>query len=225
MRRHSPLLLILVLLGSLAAAQAAAAAPPTAASPTVPRVSLRDAADESDEAGEEDEAEGSESEVEDCGADDLEFGEGDEAEEEFELEADECGEEEVKNAGGDGFVSAPEACLVRRAESTVATLPGSDRIRLTVRYNTYAPTTVSVGLKLKDHKGDLTLEHATRHLGGGGVLRLTTKLDGATMERAEAAHEFDISLRAPKTPGFCGNLLEQHLRASGGKHKAGASRV
>ncbi|HEY2480044.1 MAG TPA: hypothetical protein VGI17_15120 [Solirubrobacterales bacterium] len=226
MKRYAPLLVLVILLGSLTASQAAEAASPTAAAPIVPHLALRDAAEPKEE-GEDDEAEGSEAfEAEGCGGDEFEFGEDEEFEEdEFEFEAEECAEEEAKKAGGEGFVSAPAVCLVRRAESSVATLPGADRVLLTVRYKTDAPTEVIVGLKLKDRKGSLTLEHATKHLGANGVLHLTTKLDAAAMERAQAAHEFDVSLRAPETPGFCGNLLEQRLHVSGAKRRAGASRA
>jgi hypothetical protein len=42
------------------------------------------------------------------------------------------------------------------------------------------------------------------------------------MERAAKAEEFAVALRAPKTPGFCGNLLEQKLDA---KHPVGNARV
>ena len=71
-------------------------------------------------------------------------------------------------------MTAPAACQVRQAESTITTLPASDQVRLTVRYQTYSPTPVTVGLKLKDQKGAVAIEHATKHLGGKGVLRLTT---------------------------------------------------
>ena len=62
-------------------------------------------------------------------------------------------------------MTAPPACQVRRAESSITTLPESDRVLLTVRYLTYSPSTVTVGLKLKDHKGTVSIEHTTRHLG------------------------------------------------------------
>ena len=48
-------------------------------------------------------------------------------------------------------------------------------------------------------------------MGGKGVLRLTTKLGSAVMDRAVAASEFDVSLRAPKRPGYCADALEQRL--------------
>ena len=164
MKRYSPLLLILLLLGAMAVLQLSPAAA-TAAAPT---------AFEEFEA-EEDEGEFEEFEIEDCEEgleEEFEFLEGDEAEEEeFELEADECGEEATaKKRSAGGAVSAPAACLVRDAESKITTLPGSDRVELTVHYSTYSPAAVSIELKLKDGKGTLSLEHAVKHLGLGGTL-------------------------------------------------------
>jgi hypothetical protein len=213
MKRYLPLamILILVLLGALAVSEAASAATSSPLSgPTIPHLALRDAGAEEESGGEE-----LEFEFEECEADD-EFGfEGEEEEseaeeEEFELEEEECGEEEGKKGT---FVTAPAACRVRRAESSITTLPGSDSVRLTVRYQTYSPAAVSVALKFKDHKGTLAIEHTTKHLGVKGVLHLTTKLGDAVMERAAKANEFQVGLRATNTPGYCGGLLEQHLRS------------
>ena len=100
--------------------------------------------------------------------------------------------------------------LVKRYGDLVAV----DRVDLTVHYVTWSPAAVSVGLALKDGKGTLGLEHATKHFGLGGTLHLSTKLGDAAMERAAKAKEFDVSLRAAKTPAFCGDLLEQRLNAS-----------
>jgi hypothetical protein len=221
MKRYSTLFLILVLLDALTLSQTASADSSTSpAAPTFPQLSLR--APEPEEAEEFEAEEGEESEYEECEAtaEEFEFEEEEfEEVEEFEFEA-ECGEEEAKSNGA--FVTAPPACLVRRAESSITMLPASDRVVLTVHYLTYSPSTVTVGLKLKDHKGTLTIEHATRHLGAKGVLRLTTKLGDAVMERAAKATEFDVSLRAANTPGFCGGLLEQQLKS---KHPVGKARV
>jgi hypothetical protein len=217
MKRYLPLLVLLALLGALAVSQVAtAAASPARPSSTFAHPTLRDDAAEADE---EFEAEEDELGFEECeaGAVEFEFDEG-EDEEEFEaeeLEAD-CGEESeaVKVAPkGAPFVTAPAACQVRQAESTITTLPGSDQVRLSVRYRTWSPTQVTIGLKLSDHKGSVAIEHATKHLGARGVLHLTTKLGAAVMERALAAREFDVSLRAPETPGFCAGALEQRLHS------------
>jgi hypothetical protein len=215
MKRYSPLILILVLLGALGVAQAAPAA---AAAHTAPTLSdLHHLTFDEDEEGEEFELEGDEEEFELCeaSAEEFEFEE-EELEEEglaFE-EEEECGEEEAGKTGKNStFVTAPAACQVRRAESTITTLPGSDQVRLTVRYLTYAPTRVTIGLKLKDHKGSLGIEHTSKHMGAHGVLQITTKLGSAVMERALNATEFDVALRAAETPGYCAAALEQQLHS------------
>jgi hypothetical protein len=221
MKRYSPLLLVLALLGSLALSGATAvAATPSAGSTSrlsVPTPILSGPAFEETEE-ELDEEEGEEFETEECEAafeEEELFGELEEEEaeeEEFEFEEEGC--EEGGKEGADGTVTAPAACLVHRAESTITTLPGADRVDLTVHYATWSPAAVSIGLKLKDGKGTLSLEHATKHFGLGGTLHLSAKVSDAVMERAAKAKEFDVSLRAAKTPGFCGDLLEQQLKAS-----------
>jgi hypothetical protein len=226
MKRYSPLLLLTVLLVLFAAptiSQAAPSASPALAnSPTIPHLALRDSAaeeeDEEVEAGEEIEFDECEASGGDFEFEDEEFEEVEE-EEEFEIEIEEC-EEEVKSKAG--AVTAPKACRVRTAESSITTLPASDRVLLTVRYETYAPSTISLGLKLKDHKGSLKIERATKHLGNKGVLHLSSKLSDAEMERAAKAQEFNVALRALNTPGYCGGLLEQQLRS---KHPVGNARV
>jgi hypothetical protein len=245
MRRYSPLLMILVLLGALGVSQvaAAAAAQPTATTSTSSLLRssvLRAAAPEVEEEDEGEEAEGEVEEVEfeveeevlleecESATDEFEFEDAAE-EKEFGEEVAEC-EKEAKKGKNASFVSAPEECVVERAESTIQTLPGSDRVLLTVHYRDYSTGAVSIGLKLKDHKGSLALEHTTRHLGHDGTLRLTTKLGESEMERAEDAREFDVALRAPGTPGYCGDMLEQHLKtaaspAAHGSRAHGSSRV
>ncbi|HTT96246.1 MAG TPA: hypothetical protein VMF55_16360 [Solirubrobacterales bacterium] len=212
MKRRPALLtasLILTLLAVPDLSQAAAAP-----APAIPHLALRVAT-----GAEEFDDEGEELEREDC--EDLGgvLGFEEEAEEE-EFEIEEC-EEEVRSKKP-GAVAAPEQCRVRSAESSITTLPGADRIELTVRYLTYRPSTVSLGLKLKDAKGSLPIETSTRHLGKNGILHLTTKVSDAVMERAAKAKEFDVALRPAQTPGYCGTLLEQRLDA---RHPVGSSRV
>jgi hypothetical protein len=214
MKRYSPLLMLLVLLGALAASQAATAASPARPTSLLAHPTLRDDAAEAEE---EFEAEASEVEFEECEAagEEFEFAEDEDEfeEEEFELE---CGDEAESGKGGAKdapFVTAPAACQVRQAESTITTLPASDQVRLDVRYRTYSPTQVTVGLKLRDQKGAIAIEHATKHLAGKGTLHITTQLGSAVMGRALDASEFDVSLRAPETPGFCAGALEQRLHS------------
>ncbi len=239
------MLMILVLIGALGVSQVAAAAARstgTTSTSSLSGPSLRlFAAPEAEEEGEEAEDEGEEVEfeveeevlIEECESGTEEFEFEDAAEEkEFEEEVAECEQEAKKKAKGSGvsFVSAPEECVVERAESTIQTLPGSDSVRLTVHYKDYSTGAVGIGLKLKDHKGSLALEHTTKHLGHSGTLHLITKLGESEMERAEDAREFDVALRAPGTPGYCGDLLEQHLKtaappAAHGSSAHGSSRV
>jgi hypothetical protein len=212
MKRYYVLPAILAALAALTASQAAGAASPSRPTPTFAHPTLRDAEPEEEFVAEEDEFE-----FEECdgGAEEFEFGE-DEEEFEEEESGGSCGAESegAKSAPkGAPFVTAPVACQVRQAESTITTLPGSDQVRLTVRYQTYAPTEVTVGLKLKDHKGSVAIEHTTKHMGPKGVLHITTKLGTAVMERALTASEFDVSLRAPESPGFCAGDLEQRLHS------------
>jgi hypothetical protein len=231
MRRFSPLLLILVLLGSLAVAQVATAATTLPQAPTAALLLPSAAAEAEEEAFEEEELEiGEEFEIGECEAatGEVEFGEMEEVEEEaFEEEIEECEAEAEKGKGreGEAFVTAPAECLVQRAESTVTTLPGTDRLLLTVRYKNYSSAPVAIGLKLKDHKGSLGLEHTMKHFGNAGVLHLTARLGKAEMERATNAMEFDVALRAADTPGYCGTLLEQHLRSKGAPAEAHGSRA
>lgn len=212
MKRYLPLLLVLLLIGAPAASRAASATATVPAAPNSPgRHHLTFADDE--EEGEEFEEE--EFELCEAAGEEFEFEEGEEEEfeeGEFELE-EECGEEAGKKGENATFVTAPVACQVRRAESTIAVLPAADQVRLTVRYLTYAPTRVTIGLKLKDRKGSVGIEHTSKHLGSHGVLQIITKLGSAVMERALQATEFDVSLRVPETPGYCAEALEQQLHS------------
>jgi hypothetical protein len=230
--RPLPLALTLSLIVALFAVPTFAQATPSAAAtltkkPNVPALAPRDDAEDEEEF-EGDEAE--EIEVEDCEAaegifefEEEEFeGEEAEEEEEFEIEVEECEEEAQQKNKKAGAVTAPEECRVQQAESSITALPGSDRVELTVRYLTYKPSTVSLGLKLKDNKGSLKIEDTTKRLSKKGVLHLTTKVSDAVMERAAKAREFSVALRAPKTPGYCGDMLEQQLQA---KHPVGNARV
>lgn len=224
MTRYFPLIAILGLLGAMAGTQAATAASPSRPTPTFAHPTLHDdAAESEEEEAEEAEAEEDEAGFEECEASaaEFEFEPGEEEVEEEEFEAS-CDDEEAAAEGkskGGPFVTAPAACRVSQAESTITALPAANRVRLTIRYRTYAPAQVIVGLKLKDRKGSVGIEHATRHLGGKGVLHLTTRLGTAIMERALAATEFDVSLRVPATPGFCLGALEQRLHSV--KHTGG----
>jgi hypothetical protein len=215
MRRLFTMLSLFALVGVSVAAQCASASSFSPLSSSLaPRLAF-DAEAEEETSLESDESGSCESATEEA-----EEWEASEADEELEEEADEC-VEEVETTGK-GFVTGAPTCLVCRAESKIATLPASRQVRLTTRYRTYSPVEVSVGLKLKDHRGSLTLAHATKHFAADGVLRLTTKLGGAAMARALKATEFDVSLHAEGTPASCAHELEQRLHTV--KHGTGSSR-
>jgi hypothetical protein len=220
MKRTLLLFAILGLLVALVGAAAATAASSPRPNPSSAHLALRGTAFEAEEEGEEFEAGEEEFEIEECEAAQEEFedlAEDEGEEEEFEAA---CEDELLKGAAKNApFVTAPIACQVRRAESTITALPSTDQVRLTVRYRTYIPTRVTVALKLRDNKGSVGIEHTTKHFGGKGVLHITTKLGSAVMERALKATEFDVSLRAPETPGYCAADLEQRLHSV--KHTAG----
>ncbi len=217
MKRYCGLLVVLAALGALVASQAAVAASPTRPASAIahPTTLREDPADEEFEADDEGEFDSEECEA---GAGDFEFDEGEEeafAEEEFEAEfEEECGDEAgaakatPKRATS---VTAPPACKIHEAESTITAVPAADEERLSIRYSTFSPTRVAVDVKLKDRKGSVAIAHATRHVGARGVLQITTKLGAALMERALAASELDVSLRAPETAAFCAGALEQRL--------------
>jgi hypothetical protein len=228
MKRYAPLLLLtlivtVLVMPTLSQATQTASSVLAKKKPTVPTLAPRDA-----EEDEEDEGEVEELEIEDCeGAEGIfefedEFEDEEAEEEEFEVEVEECEAEAQKSKKKDGAVTAPEDCRVQLAESSITTLPSSDRVELTVRYLTYKPSTVAIGLKLKDGRGSLNLDSTTRRLGQKGVLHLTTKVSDEVMQRAADAKEFSVALRAPKTPGYCGAMLEQKLQA---KHPVGNARV
>ena len=227
MKRYAPFPLLILMLALFAIPTLSQAAPTAtstpARKPNVPNLAPRaSAAEEEDE---EFEGEVDEIEIKECEAAEglFEFEEEElEAEEEDEVEVEECEEEVQKSKKKAGAVTAPEQCRVREAESSITTLPGSDRVALTVHYLAYEPSTVSLELKLDDGKGSLKIENTTKHLGKKGVLRLTTKVSDAVMDRADNAKEFNVALRAPNTPGYCGSMLEQQLKA---KHPVGNARV
>lgn len=227
MTRYLPLLAILALLAALAAQVATAAAAPLGGpSPNFAAFDLHHPAEaeEDEEEGDESEVGDDEMEIEDCEVEGfgIEF-----EEEEGEEEISEAEEEEFEEDCEDAtkkkdapYVSAPAACHISRAESTITTLPAADQVRLTLRYRTWAPTPVAIGLKLRDAKGAVAIERTTAHLGAHGTLHITTKLGGSVMERALKASEFDVSLLAPSSPSYCASELEQRLHSAthmGGK--------
>lgn len=165
-----------------------------------------------------DEAEAGEDEGE--GADDSELGnEEDEGEGPDQCEfADEAAEEACEEAveEREAEEAETEECRLESAEATVAAVPGSNQLRLTVRYKTLEPSTVAVELALRGGKGALDLGTDTARFGRAGTLHSDRTLSDAQMARALAAREFTVGLHALNTPGFCSDSFERHLTARQG---------
>lgn len=134
-----------------------------------------------------------------------------------ETECDDGDEGDETEAG-----EAPEECFVRTAAATVSTSPDDDTVRVSIHYTSWTPSTVAVTYGLRGGKGGLALGHATKRFGKQGVLKLTANLSDAETLRAAAAKEFDVTVRAVNTPGYCGKIFAQRLDAHGA---AGQARV
>jgi hypothetical protein len=156
-------------------------------------------------------------------AEEEEFEEGEESAAECALEAQEeiaegepveteCEDEGDEETGGE-LAIAPAECFVRTTAATIATDPANDTVRLSLRYTTWTPATVSVSYRLLGTKGGLALGHATEHFGKKGVVKLTANLTDVEMARATAAHEFDVAVHAVNSPGYCGKIFAQRLSA------------
>jgi hypothetical protein len=199
------LFLVVVLLAALGLSRSAQAAPAPAGSAFagLPTVFV------APEAEDEEEFEEGEETAAECA---------EEAQEEIaEGEPVETGCEEEDEEGTEGELEiAPTECFVRTTAATIATDPAKDTVRLSLRYTSWTPATVSVSYRLLGGKGGLALGHATEHFGKKGVVNLTADLTDAEMVRAAAAHEFDVAVHAVNSPGYCGKIFAQQLSA----HKA-----
>lgn len=141
-------------------------------------------------------------------ADEEECGDGECEEEGFEDE--ECEEDEAGCEEGEG-VEAPAECLLSRAEATVFASTGRDQVRLVVRYETEAPTPVTVEYGLHGSRGSLYLGAEKKPAASGGVVRQTKDLSEAQMAKVVAAKDFTVRLRVPAAPHFCQRYFDRHL--------------
>ncbi|HMI81296.1 MAG TPA: hypothetical protein VK480_05865 [Solirubrobacterales bacterium] len=103
-----------------------------------------------------------------------------------------------------------EECLLESADASVKASPGSGKVRLTVRYRSFEPISVSVDARLRGAKGGLRLGQDRTRFRRSGVYRDTFKLGERQMAKALAARKFTIDLQAAGTPGYCA----VHLTAS-----------
>ena len=140
----------------------------------------------------------------------------------LEFEAGECeepGEEledeegNVEACEGDGETGAlpPEECLLRTARARVFAFAAHDRVRLVVRYTSFAPADVIVGYRLSGGRGSLSLGEARDRFSKKGLLRVTAKLTEAQMAKVRAARRFTVDLNIPAAPSFCRRYETRHL--------------
>ncbi len=195
MRKLLPFLLVLLSLSLLTVASAHALS-----LPGLPGESPAAAEDEAEEP-EGEEAEGPETEE---GELDLE-------------EACEAGDED-----GCEELEGDEECVLEEATAKVAPHPGDDTVQLTVHYEAFAPAAVAIDARLHGSRGRLHLGSRHTRFRRAGVYRESFALGEKQMERALAAREFSVELKAVNTPRYCRlDLTGAPLRAKRSR-RAGA---
>lgn len=128
--------------------------------------------------------------------------ESDEEECEWFVEEGENCAEATKKAEAEELAEAEE-CVLKDATATVAANPGSNTVRLTIRYTAYKPSAVAVDSRLRGNKGGLHLGTSRARFRQAGVFHDSFGLSKKEMARALAAREFAIDLRAVNTPASC----------------------
>jgi hypothetical protein len=137
---------------------------------------------------------------------------------EFDEECEEVGEEleddegdvEVCERGGTSPIP-PEECLLRSARARVLTFSAHDRIRLVIRYTSFAPADVLVGYRLAGGRGSLGLGSARAHFAKQGLYRATERLSEAQAAKVRAARRFTVTLDIPGAPDYCHRYETRHL--------------
>jgi hypothetical protein len=140
----------------------------------------------------------------------LEFEE-EECEEPGEELEDEEGNVEVCDENGETSPYPPEECLLRTARARIFTFAASDRVRLVVRYTSFAPADVVVGYRLSGGKGSLSLGEVKDRFSKKGLFRVTEKLSKAQSAKVRAAKRFTVDLNIPAAPNFCRRYEIRHL--------------
>jgi hypothetical protein len=144
------------------------------------------------------------------------------AEEECESVEDEEGLEEdnedaVCEEEADDSRLPPEECLLRTARARLFAYGSQNRVRLMIRYTSFAPADVFVDYRLTGGKGGLKLGSAHQRFARKGLFRATERLTEAEMDRVRAAHRFTVSISVPEAPRYCRRYETRHLTI---KHSA-----
>ena len=195
--RNLPLLLALLLLSVLFAATSAQASPLL-----VPVVGQPFAAADEEEAESEENEEVEEGEAEGCVIED---------EEDVQLCAEIAHEEKE--------AEELEKCILESASASVD-VNRNGKVHLTVRYENFEPALFSLRYSLRGGKGALSLGSAKAKLGPSGVFHDVVRVEERKLPKVLAAREFQIELRAQKTPGSCRERLTVQRRGAGKAHRS-----
>lgn len=163
-----------------------------------------------------------------CAEDEPEGEEG--AETADEAEQDERGDEEPEPAEDGAEAEEPESeegaescarrertrvppakCLLRSARARLFAYASRDRVRLVIRYTTFAPASVAVNFRLGGGKGAQKLGTATRRFAASGLFRVTEKLSHKKMAKVLGAKRFTVTMGIAAAPRFCQRFYTRHL--------------
>lgn len=131
-----------------------------------------------------------------------------EAGEEFE---DEEGNLEICDAEGEAGGGPPSECLLRTARARLFVYAAHEKVRLVVRYTSFAPADVVVDFRAGASAHGARLGRAHAHFTRKGVYKLTEKLSVGQMAKARAAKAFTVTLDIPAAPSFCHRFETRHL--------------
>lgn len=131
--------------------------------------------------------------------------------EEDEDESDEAeeGSEEPCAEGSNG-AAPPRECVLRSVRADLIAYPPQERVRLVLRYTTFAPTDAVVSIRLGGH-GSARLIEAHRHLARQGLLRLSEKLSRPAMARVRLARRLTVETSVAAAPASCRRYAFRHL--------------
>ena len=134
------------------------------------------------------------------------------AEEEDEFEEDEAegigAEEECETEEGE---APPAECLLRSARASLIASPTHEKVRLVVRYTTYSPTEVEVAYRVGGPRGPLKLGDTRAHFSRHGVFKDTERLSKGEAAKVRLARRFTVELDVPAAPGTCRRYELRHL--------------
>ena len=121
-------------------------------------------------------------------------------------------EEGAERCGGKKRTRVPPAkCLLRSARARLFAYSSRDRVRLVIRYTTFAPASVAVNFRLGGGKGAQKLGTATRRFAASGLFRVTEKLSRKKMAKVLGAKRFTVTMGIAAAPRFCQRFYTRHL--------------